>query len=904
MGALRRIVSVAPGEGRLVAALGGLMLATAAGAALGAAAIEGLLFASFDLALLPLLYVALGATTFALTLVASGLLAGSDRARLYVSLPLVLAGVVAIERAAAATGISWVYALLWLGMNVVTTLQGIAAWGLAGATCDVRQAKRVFPLLNAAKIGGTVVGSLAVPALVRVVAVPDLILLWAAALLLAALVAYGLRGRVPRSDAIDSGGGLIVEMRRGLEIVRASSLLRLLAVALVLFSVLYFSLALPFSRGARASYPDAAELASFLGLFNGATTVVALLASLFVANRLYARVGVVNAIVALGAVYLAGFAAIGMSGAFVVLVAARAAQTVWLSGIADTAYQALFNPVPPERRDQIRAFMEGVPGQAGIALAGVVLLVGDAIDPAALALVGIVASAATMAILWRTRPAYGRALADALRAGRPQPFLTDDDPFGALRTDADALAVTLDGLRSPEVAVRRVSAEILRGLALPSTSAAVTAALDDPDEDVRASAVACLASLGDVADLARFADAAEPLTRVRVALATRSRSAADLAADGDVAVRRALAAALPEWRVRDAATIVDERAALAVLLHDHDPRVRQAALAALAARDDVPVASLEELVDDADPAVSKEALALLARRGGGNARQHLRQIVADAVRAAAPDIEWASRLGTPANDAAALVVDALRHRAGMPARRALRASFALAGRDDADLVLESLDSPDRERRASAVELIETRGGDTVRPLVRLWEPGPADSGPAPILRELARSDPDALVREGAALAISGGGVMQTLPTISVLERVLFLRKVGLFAGLPPADLKDISALAREEEHQDGAVLAREDEVGDRMFVIASGIVRVVTGAEARVVARRVAGDVVGELSIVADQPRVATLVCEGQVRVLVLSRREFESIVRDRPQVAQAVIRVLGARLAEALRAA
>src|SRR5690349_7231705 len=119
------------------------MLATAAGAAMGATATEALLFANFDLARLPLLYVALGATTFVCTLVASGLLAEGDRARLYVALPGVLAAVVAIERIAAGSGEPWVYAVLWLGMNVVTTLQGIGAWGLAGAVCDVRQAKRV-----------------------------------------------------------------------------------------------------------------------------------------------------------------------------------------------------------------------------------------------------------------------------------------------------------------------------------------------------------------------------------------------------------------------------------------------------------------------------------------------------------------------------------------------------------------------------------------------------------------------------------------------------------------------------------------------------------------------------------------------------------------------------------------
>ena len=138
----RRISGVAPGEADLVASLAGLMVATAVGGAIGATATEALLFANFDLAKLPLLYLALGATTFVCTLVASGLLARGDRARLYVALPAALAAVVALERIAASTSVPWVYAALWLGMNVVTTLQGIGAWGLAGAAAgcsDMRQ---------------------------------------------------------------------------------------------------------------------------------------------------------------------------------------------------------------------------------------------------------------------------------------------------------------------------------------------------------------------------------------------------------------------------------------------------------------------------------------------------------------------------------------------------------------------------------------------------------------------------------------------------------------------------------------------------------------------------------------------------------------------------------------------
>jgi len=723
------------------------MLATSAGAAMGAAATEALLFANFDLAQLPVLYVALGVTTFAVTLVTSGLLAGGDRARIYVALPALLAAVVVAERLAAASGLGWVYASLWLGMNVVTTLQGIGAWGLAGAVCDVRQAKRLFPLFNAAKIAGTVAGSLAVTFAVRVVVVEDLLLVWALALGIAATIAFVVRRRVSRSSLPIESAGLVAEMRRGFGIVRDSSLLRILAATLVFFSLLYFSLALPFSRGAREAYAHAADLATFLGLFNGATTLVALGASLFVANRIYARIGIVNAIVAFALVYLAGFAAIAVSAAFAVLVAARFAQTVWLSGIADTAYQALFNPVPPERRDQIRAFMEGVPGQAGIALAGVALLIGDALDPRTVALGGVVASAITAWLLLRARAAYGRALADALRAGRPQPFMLEADPFGALRTDADALRVTVGGMRDTDPAVRRVSAEILRQLALPATAQALVAALDDDDEDVRRSAARGLAALGAAEPLARFARDSDPDIRVSVAAAHGADALVALATDADPATRRAVA------------SLVAERggpaAALAPLLRDTDASVRRIAGDALLTTSLAP-ADLEPLLGGDDAFVAGRAFDALAATRDTAVRSRLVALARDASTTATSECDRLRRIGKPADDAGAFVVEALRERARRPALRAVQAALALVGRSDADLVLESLESRDRERRASAVELVEALGGDLVRPLLPLWEESSSGADARRDLEDIASSAPDPLLRAAARRAISGG----------------------------------------------------------------------------------------------------------------------------------------------------
>ncbi|MEK7861756.1 MAG: cyclic nucleotide-binding domain-containing protein, partial [Chloroflexota bacterium] len=70
--------------------------------------------------------------------------------------------------------------------------------------------------------------------------------------------------------------------------------------------------------------------------------------------------------------------------------------------------------------------------------------------------------------------------------------------------------------------------------------------------------------------------------------------------------------------------------------------------------------------------------------------------------------------------------------------------------------------------------------------------------------------------------------------------------------------------------------------------------------DGRTVATRGRGEVVGEMSIVSDRTRSATVVAAGEVRALRIGRAEFESILRDRPETAIGVIRVLAVRLAEA----
>jgi CRP-like cAMP-binding protein len=172
----------------------------------------------------------------------------------------------------------------------------------------------------------------------------------------------------------------------------------------------------------------------------------------------------------------------------------------------------------------------------------------------------------------------------------------------------------------------------------------------------------------------------------------------------------------------------------------------------------------------------------------------------------------------------------------------------------------------------------------------------------PALERMARADPDAIARQAAGSALEGDRVVETIPTLPMMERVLFLRKVRLFGELTPVDLKHVAADAIEHLYPDGELIAEEGDPGDEMHIVVSGQIRVVLGtgraAQVEVAARR-SGDCVGEMAIVSEEPRMASLVAEGDVRTLSIDRSRFQRILKERPEASLAVIRVLCDRLRE-----
>jgi ATP/ADP translocase len=131
--------------------------------------------------------------------------------------------------------------------------------------------------------------------------------------------------------------------------------------------------------------------------------------------------------------------------------------------------------------------------------------------------------------------------------------------------------------------------------------------------------------------------------------------------------------------------------------------------------------------------------------------------------------------------------------------------------------------------------------------------------------------------------------------LSVLERVVVLKTVGIFAATPDAVLADVADLLEEVDADAGTVVIRQGDVGDSLYVIVDGAVEVTDGA--RVVDRLGVREVFGEMALLDPAPRMASVTATEPTRLLRLDQAPFGALLLDRPEIAVAILRVLSQRL-------
>ncbi|MEO8228562.1 MAG: HEAT repeat domain-containing protein [Chloroflexota bacterium] len=951
MTGLTRLLSVRPAEAALVGQLAALFAIVEAARGVGEIGVDTLVLGQLGPGALPYLYVALGLTSLVATLALGAAVGRLPRGRLFVALLLVLAGVLAVERVALSAGSAAVIPVVWLTAYVAGALVGTLLWAIAGWVLDARQAKRLFPLCASAAILGGFVGMIGAGPLARLAGVDNLVLVQAALLAGAAW----LTRRVSRSGRTRPSRrtttSLAAELRIGFDYVRQSRLMRLIAFAYVLFAILLFSVTYPFLSAMTEAFPAEADLATALGLLSAATTAVSFLTAIALANRLNARFGIATVALVLPIVYLAGFGAWLVRFNLVTAVGFRFVQQVTQRGVSNAIWSAFYNVVPAERRAQVLAFMDGVPGQLGITIAGLLLLAAsDLLTQTATFVIGAVAALAAAWIVGQIRRAYTDSLLRTLREGLAEQLLEGGPGLIGLARDPKVVSVLRAGLSEPNPGVRRLSAELLGRLGANDAAAELFALVDDPDPAVRAAAVRASAALGRPLT----AEAADRLARdpnpiVRAALAIALARAGD--PDRPPSILRALVEGpTPAERIAglDALAELGDSATsswVMACLTDPSAAVRGAAIRALAAgaaAADDPVPILIGALADPAEVVRVAAARAIAERGGEAQERTLAVLLTgdeatqDAVLRAMEGhgdevqsglVPWAlgqvDRATTlrrwskalarveldpdgEAGQTVAFLQSILAGRGAHIERRLVHALAILGAPDDGGLIRRCLGSDDAEIRAMAIEALDSLGDRRLRrAVVDLLESEPDErrSDTVEMLESLVE-DPDPWIRAIASRVLAqrgaGGQVPATTATLDEIGRMLVLRRIPLFGELAPEDLQRIASSAVEHLYPDGEALMREGEPGDELIVIVEGTVRVIR-SDGQVIRAYGPGDHIGELAVLREAPRAATVVADaGGVRGLTISGAGLKAILRERPEAAMAMLATLAERIGTA----
>jgi len=128
------------------------------------------------------------------------------------------------------------------------------------------------------------------------------------------------------------------------------------------------------------------------------------------------------------------------------------------------------------------------------------------------------------------------------------------------------------------------------------------------------------------------------------------------------------------------------------------------------------------------------------------------------------------------------------------------------------------------------------------------------------------------------------------------QKVDAIKAVPLFSKLSKKALQEVAGVADEIDLPEGKALTTEGERGREFFVLLDGQAEVRQGDKQ--IATLGKGDFLGEIALVTKLPRTATVTTTSPVRALVITDRDFMSLLKRSPDIGQSVLEALGERLA------
>jgi CRP-like cAMP-binding protein len=158
---------------------------------------------------------------------------------------------------------------------------------------------------------------------------------------------------------------------------------------------------------------------------------------------------------------------------------------------------------------------------------------------------------------------------------------------------------------------------------------------------------------------------------------------------------------------------------------------------------------------------------------------------------------------------------------------------------------------------------------------------------------------DGSIPEALRASLPGAGFFG--PRVTQDDKIAHLEEVTLLEECSQKQLKAVAKITVVVEVPAGTVLAKQGEPGNEFYLIMDGSARVWLSPRRR--ARLKPGDYFGEMSLLDGEPRSATVTADTAMRLLVIKRRDFATLLREAPELTQSILATLSRRLRAAERA-
>lgn len=425
-------------------------------------------------------------------------------------------------------GWSWVYFALYTFVLSYASILTTSWTVYVSGHYDVQEGKRLLPFIASGTLIGTVMGGLGIAWCVPLIGAANVLWVWLGTLLVGVglvraiaktFTAIDTKTRKPKRGAARQT--LRQSLAEGLAYSRASALFMTTAIASIATMMALQLMDYEYSKTIRATFPDSAALTAFLGVFDGLTTLLALLLQWFVVPWCLRRFGVQGTNLLFPYVLLMAFGGLAMvpwlpMTALPAAAFARFTRASLMPTLRGTTRTLMLNAVPRKTGALVRSFNTAIVLPLGQGVGAVLLLLLKGVGwPLMFPVLGLLITLYFLYYSYKQNTAYGQALIDLLREDKIHLLDLEADDFRQL--GASAVAAISARLRSDNDDVSMAAIDLLRMIGTPTAYSSIQQQLPGLTPRARAAALQALTQMSQDAAAALRPYLHDPEPQVRTA---------------------------------------------------------------------------------------------------------------------------------------------------------------------------------------------------------------------------------------------------------------------------------------------------------------------------------------------------------------------------------------------------